>query len=884
MIILLIFLSLIAPFFLIVRHVMWRTGEYSSFYINLQNYPLYLKSGFDPALAGELPDLNAEKWLMMTAIPDKPSAVRIKESGLADLPKRTFLSPLRGKDREFTIKIPFLMDAANMELIRNGKPFTPGVFFAGIGDNWEVFLNGVPVKSEVHLDAEGQIVSHRSYHHVVFAVERSLFKLGTNLFSIRIIGDPSYENTGFFVVSPYYIGDISAITAEYDESLSMALCGIYIFLGVYHFILFLIRPDARYNLFYCFFSTFLGVYFLFRSTAIFTVIPDTNILMRLDMGILFLTPPLLAAFAEELNFKKVLLQTKVCLGFFFTLALLEACFSLQFSEDIRQIWQVSAIGETLYIFSYDFLYVFFSNARVVRERAAKEGTKISIPGSFGLTIIYTSIGNLMIGILILFFTGIFDILDAMMLHNNLFISRYGFFVFTIDAAFVLTREFGDLYRQLNQTNSALEMSNTNLEAIVQERTRELEVQTRVAKAASQAKSEFLARMSHEIRTPLNVIIGLADVELRNNPPGKTGEHIEEIRNSGSLLLSIINELLDISKIEAGHFDLIPIEYDPLELLRECIKASIVRIGSRPIRFEADISESLPRRLRGDETRIKQILNNLLSNACKYTDEGEIILHAWGEANSEDFSLFLSVKDTGWGIREEQLPQLFSEYRRFDEKTSRNIEGTGLGLSITKKLVEMMDGRITVETVYGKGSLFTVSIRQRITDPEPVGKAAALILKDSESRGEGQKKFKPIEYFQLPSAHILMVDDILTNLRVTKALLSPYGMLISGAISGEQTIAMIRKGSPRFDLIFMDHMMPGMDGIETVRIIRNEIGSEYAKTVPIIALTANALAGNDKIFLENGFQGFLSKPIDTALLDATLRTWLLRPDIPDGLVV
>jgi signal transduction histidine kinase/ActR/RegA family two-component response regulator len=858
--------------FFIFNHITRRLGGEPGFYINLENYPIYLKNGFDRALAGELPDPAAEDWLVLAAGPDRP-AVKIKNTGLEGLPRGTFLSTRRREDREFTVKIPFQINPRDLELVRGENPFAPGIFLAGIGDNWEIFLNGVPVKSEIHLGPEGQIVSHRSYHHLKIAVEKSLFTLGTNLLSIRIAGDPLYENTGFFVASPYYISDMETIAAKNDESLAIALCGIYIFLGIYHLILFLILPEARYNFFYCLFSIVLGTYFLLRSTVIFNVIPDTNILLRLDMGTLFMTIPLLAAFAEELNFKKILPQTRICLGLFFVLALLQACFSLQFSEDILKIWQVTAIGESLYIFGYDFLYAFFSKARLARKEAGKEG-KHSLPGSWRLTLIDTPVGNLMMGIFILLLTGIFDIVDAMALHYNLFVSRYGFSVFTIGAAFVLAREFGGLYRRLNRANTALEMSNANLETTVRERTRELVVQTRLAESASRAKSEFLARMSHEIRTPLNVIIGMADVELRKELSGETGEHLEEIRGSGALLLSIINDLLDISKIESGHFNLNPAEYDLAELLRDSIKTNIIRINSKPVRFEADINPSLPRRLYGDEIRVKQVLNNLLSNACKYTEQGTITLRVRGEAEKGELSLFFSVEDTGRGIRQEQLPRLFSEYQRFDEQASREIEGTGLGLSITKKLAELMGGQAVVESTYGKGSIFTVSIRQSIVEAAPIGETAAF-LGEPESREEGLKKLRSIEYFQLPQARILMVDDMLTNLRVAQALLKPYRMIIIGATSGEQAINMIRQGNPQFDLIFMDHMMPGLNGIETVRIIRNEIDSEYAKKVPIIALTANAIVGNDKIFLENGFQGFLSKPINTALLDAALRKWLLQ---------
>jgi signal transduction histidine kinase/CheY-like chemotaxis protein len=438
---------------------------------------------------------------------------------------------------------------------------------------------------------------------------------------------------------------------------------------------------------------------------------------------------------------------------------------------------------------------------------------------------------------------------------------------------VLAREFGSLYKALNHANMALEKSNAGLEATVQERTRELKVQTMLAERASRAKTEFLARMSHEIRTPLNAVIGLADVELALDPGGQTGDHLREIRNSGTVLLAIINELLDISRIESGKLELAPAEYNTVDLLRDCVRMNLFRIASKPVRLEADIDPSLPRRLYGDEIRIRQIINNILSNAGKYTDTGTIILRAWGKTEDQNFTLWISVVDTGRGIREEDLKYLFSEYRRFEDSASREIEGTGLGLSITKQLAELMGGNISAESVYRRGSTFTVWIRQKIVDSGPVGRVDILDF-SGDSRGD-QEKTLPTTYFQKPEAAVLVVDDMPTNLKVAQGLLKPYGMKISCITSGSQAIDLIREGRIKFDLIFMDHMMPGMDGIETVRIIRNEIDSDYAKAVPIIALTANAIVGTETMFLENGFQGFLSKPIDLAKLDKILRAWILK---------
>ncbi|MDR1948097.1 MAG: response regulator [Spirochaetaceae bacterium] len=395
-----------------------------------------------------------------------------------------------------------------------------------------------------------------------------------------------------------------------------------------------------------------------------------------------------------------------------------------------------------------------------------------------------------------------------------------------------------------------------------------------ARAASRAKSEFLARMSHEIRTPLNAIIGLTDAELGKSPAGETGEHLQDIRSSGSVLLTIINDLLDISKIESGRLELIPVEYDPLDLFKDCIKMNITRIASKPIQFEVDISESLPRRLYGDEIRVRQVLNNILSNACKYTETGKIVLRVRCEDKGEELSLVVSVEDSGPGIREEHLDTLFSEYRRLDERTNRNIEGTGLGLSIAKKLTELMDGHIGVESTYGKGSVFTVSIRQKITDHTPVDKAAVLVLRDPESRHEARRELQKIDYFQKPDTAVLVVDDMLTNLRVAKALLNPYGLAVHTAISGEQAIDMIRTAKTRFELIFMDHMMPGIDGVEAVRIIRGmDDGGDYFKQVPIVALTANAVSGMKEMFLRQGFNDYLAKPIEMLKLHEILERWI-----------
>jgi signal transduction histidine kinase/CheY-like chemotaxis protein len=401
----------------------------------------------------------------------------------------------------------------------------------------------------------------------------------------------------------------------------------------------------------------------------------------------------------------------------------------------------------------------------------------------------------------------------------------------------------------------------------------------VAESASEAKSHFLANMSHEMRTPLNAVIGFAELELGKEKEGEsaypdgTRESLEKIYSSGVTLLGLINDILDISKIESGKFELVPVNYDIPSLLNDTVVLNIVRIGSKPIVFKLDIDENLPARLFGDELRIKQIFNNLLSNAFKYTREGEVILRIRCERDDAGVWMNCAVSDTGMGIKEEDIGKLFGEYNQVDTKSNRHIEGTGLGLAITKRMIEMMKGTISVTSEYGKGTTFTLRILQGFVGDAVIGKELAENLTEFRYIMARHDRSKQLTRVHIPYAKVLVVDDVVTNLDLAKGILKPYGMTVDCVGSGRAAIDLVRKGDPRYNAIFMDHMMPGMDGIEAVRIIRNEIDSDYARNVPIIALTANAIIGNEKLFLNNGFQDFLTKPIDIMKMNESINRWV-----------
>jgi signal transduction histidine kinase/CheY-like chemotaxis protein len=492
-----------------------------------------------------------------------------------------------------------------------------------------------------------------------------------------------------------------------------------------------------------------------------------------------------------------------------------------------------------------------------------------------------------------------------------------------------------------------------------------------AEKAAEAKSTFLANTSHEIRTPMNAILGMAELILRRDISQEVYADTLSIKNAGTNLLSIVNDILDFSKIESGRMDIVPAPYSLSSLLNDTLNIIRLRLSNteKPVLFLAHIDSKLPDKLLGDEIRIRQILINLLSNAVKYTNKGQITFSLTGEGEENDLSMVFRISDTGSGIKPEDMSSLFGKFNRLDTHRRLGVEGTGLGLAISRNLCRLMGGDITVESLFGAGSVFTARIPQKALSPVPLAKVEApetmkvllydhrppylwsvsvslrnlgtpvtsvnqldILLSELESGSyshafispgaakeaaasvkrldlktnlvilSGLEEMPPFHHFPIlampvytvpianvlngmvtsadhkktsvsytaPEAKILIVDDILTNLNVAKGLLAIYQAEIHTALSGKEAIEFIKKNA--YDIIFMDHMMPEMDGIEAAEIIRTMEDGRF-QTVPLIALTANAVTGMREMFLEHGFDDYLAKPIEISKLDKLIDKWL-----------
>ncbi|MDR1532491.1 MAG: response regulator [Clostridiales bacterium] len=844
-------LGLLLALYIISGQVRIHTSGQTPLYVNIGQIPAYARVGFDLSGINEVP-VSDGVW---KAFPDNVPR-RIVDAGLEDIPERTYLSPFGKKPMEFTIIIPFEMSDQAIEFMWKDSTHVLGLFLSCIGDNWEIYLNGELIRSEMHIGEDGRVLLSKTVRDVSFPMNRTLFHAGTNILAFRIVGDPTYDACGLYYTSPYYIDDYFDIQNRHRDILVVVLLGVYIFVSLYHLLLYLSLREEPYNLYYSVCSFLIGCYTVASSSFIYQVFEDARIAIRIEYVSLFLLPASVGAFVEILRLGRLTVPTKIAGALFAFMSLSQIFFTGQYGDEVLVIWNIIALPYVVYIFAYDLVYGLIND---VREERGKNGAAAGRAGYIAY-ILRTPAGNLVISAVIVFVCSITDLIYILVLHAPMQVSRFSFFVFTAGTALSLSIRFSQMYRQLGRMNA-------DLETTVHERTRELEKQKERAEAASRAKSDFLARMSHEIRTPMNAVIGMSELASQSHGTPEALEYIAEIKHAGSNLLSIINDILDFSKIESGGMELIPARYELASLLHDVLNITRIRMGDKAIKLITEIDPGTPAAFIGDEARIRQILLNLLSNAVKYTFAGFIRLtvsytHLPGERGPDPaVRLVFTVEDSGIGIKEGDIGKIFLDFSRVDLMRNKEIEGAGLGLAITLNLCRAMGGDVTVTSEYGKGSIFTAAILQVCNNFTPIGSFS-------------EKNYTAVENFKVnfivPDARILIVDDIETNLKVAEGLLALYQARTDLCAGGAEAVRMA--GETRYDLIFMDHMMPGMDGVEAADTIRTLLGCASRNT-PIVALTANAVSGMQEMFLRMGFSDYLSKPIEMHKLNEILKKWI-----------
>ncbi len=502
--------------------------------------------------------------------------------------------------------------------------------------------------------------------------------------------------------------------------------------------------------------------------------------------------------------------------------------------------------------------------------------KIELLEKYYIEITYGLTG---LGILILLFMTFFKKRDVFRRYK-IIIDFAGFFCLFISACLALD---GTMSRHSNFREYSIDIlvvlafflmtiqstlfSVSEYREKVEKNSRLLEKQVKIAEeakadaiAANEAKGVFLANMSHEIRTPINAVLGMDEMILRESREKHIRDYAMDIHTAGLSLLAIINDILDISKIESGKLEIVPVNYDLSSVIHDLTNMIMLRAQKKKLEFKVSVEKELPSRLFGDDVRLKQVITNILTNAVKYTEKGTVWMRISGTREGEDEILHVEVEDTGIGIKKEDMGKLFEAFQRIEEKRNRNIEGTGLGINITMHLLNMMGSKLMVESEYGKGSRFFFDVRQKIMSEVPIG--------DFEERikllGE---EYTYTRRFVAPDARVLVVDDNSMNRKVFTSLLRPTKIQVTEAEGGKKAVELA--ASEHFDIIFMDHMMPEMDGVEALHKIR-ELTDYPCKDTPIYVLTANAVAGAKEQYLKEGFDGFLSKPVVGSKLEEAIK--------------
>jgi signal transduction histidine kinase len=673
------------------------------FYKNLREVPAYVKRGFDDTTLDkysiELAANGTSEWVRFPS--DSPIR-RIMNSPLPDLPKRTYLSPFGKPAEEFTMAFVIEVSDEDMVHINSDVLVRPGFFFAGLGENWEFFLNAKPVYSEMHLDENGQIKEPRTWREVHFPVDGSLIVPGTNILAIRIVGDPTFAATGpFYNTAPIYMDDYRVIEKRQHNFMLLILGGFCLSAGVYYLLLsFSIKKKKEiYHFFFGIFSMLLSIYAITRNGMINYLIPNSFFSIRLEYFSLILLIPVFGMFIETLLKRRITKVSLFYMAFCSFLALTQLIFCDQYGEEIVTIWDATLIFYLTFIIFYDIIYfLFWVRPRQAGTRTENRGKSMQLD---------MSIGSILIGIAISYFCGLYDVIDALFIRSGFNLFQYSVFVVHIGMAYALSQRFSVMYKELEQSNVILEMT-------VRERTLELIEQTDIAVAASRSKSEFLATMSHEINTPLTVIsvhvqqaarlfAAIAGASAANGGDNETIASSLRLAQQEIMRASGITEnALRLASMQEGHKQMMPLYVDTLlKNSTDVYRAMLERRGNKLHLAMASGME----RVYGNADQLIQVMVNILSNANRHTEDGiiSVEVHRIDSIEQPDKSYIkVTITDNGCGIAPELLPNVF-------ERGVSGTGGTGFGLEICKKIIEYHGGTIAADSELGKGTAITFTL-------------------------------------------------------------------------------------------------------------------------------------------------------------------------------
>ena len=803
---------------------------------DLTSHDAWLRAGFDSQWLNQTP--NADQWLQIPA-----SSVGSRSIIIRDWVKELKLQDTE-QNQSFTLSIPLN--------ISSDVTSHQGVYLATVGDNWSVYFNGHLIGQKMDLDSNGSILKHNYSKHVLLEIQKQHFLDGENLLTIHVYGEVDDTSVGLYLSQPYLLGSYADLVPLKNDLSRLVLIFSYLLIGTFFIIIYLRRSHTKQSLFFGLSCLLISAYLFSRHSLMYSLNLDSLLISKLEYACVFMTGSILMAFYDSVFDKPVSKLSWGYITFCLILALSLIPLDAIDSVTILYTWQLSTIlpiGHILFVNQANSL---ISEFKISLEKHNRGIKRLLSP------MLNTTAGQLSISTLILVSCVVLDIIDAVYGVSGIDRTQYGFFVFVVGNAYVLASKF-------IRAQEAAERLSTQLESEVNKQTQELRESNQALKeardkanAASKAKGDFLANMSHEIRTPMNGILGTLTLLGESSLNQEQTKYLNLAQSSANLLLSILNDILDVSKIEAGKLVIEQVPFNPIETIENTMAIIDISIQSKQLTSELIIDKSIPKMIVGDPVRLKQVLLNLLNNAVKFTDTGSICLKVEEETSeNEEIILTFHVIDTGIGIPESIVDNLFTKFTQADTSITRKYGGTGLGLAICQELVKAMGGDIGVNSIENQGSDFWFNCRY-------------LKVSEHEQRDD-EKEEKVLEHGLFPNARLMVVEDNPTNQIVIKTILKKLGLEPILAENGHDALQSLAE--QEVDLILMDMQMPVMDGLEASRQIRQGNAGSVNQHKPIIAITANAMQEDRDKCLNAGMSDYMSKPIKQEILIEKLHHWL-----------